>query len=255
MISTSKQREEIFLRHKKKTYFDPRTKFVILVAFLVCVLSSMNLYVLVAIVTLSFISLILTRIKFKFILLSIFFLTLFSFVGTVIAYFTVEVENIYYLFGIIEIRFLTSFFIVSWFFNSVSPYELSISLEKMYVPATITWLLTTIYQFIPVLGKEAQEINDIRKLKGLSAKKWQIKKQSYILTKTLRPLITGSINRSVDLAEAMIIKGFKPMRRKNHILDLHIKITDIILMLITIAAMVCIIIFFRQESLFFLQEV
>ena len=88
----------------------------------------------------------------------------------------------------------------------MSPYELAISLEKMYVPSILTWLITTIYQFIPVLTKEVLEINSIRKLKGLTAKKWKIRRQFYILRKTLKPLITGSMNRGVDLAEAMILK-------------------------------------------------
>lgn len=246
MFRSSKTKESIFLAYKKITYLDPRSKLVILIAFLVSVLYSMNLYLLISLAAFSLILVFMSKINPKYILVTVFFLSLFSGLATLIANYTITMDNIYMFFAAIEIRLVSSFFIISWFFYSVSPYELSISLEKMFVPSILTWLITTIYQFIPVLSKEVTEINNIRKLKGLTAKKWKMKKQFYILRKTLKPLITGSMNRGVDLAEAMILKGFKPKRRKDHLLDLHIKLIDIFVMILSIAILVCIIIFFRS---------
>ncbi len=245
MLRNNNTKESVFLTYKKTTYLDPRSKLVILIAFLVSVLYSMNLYVLISLVSFSLLLVLISRINPKYILVAVFFLSLFSGLATLIAHYTVTIESIYMFFAAIEIRLVSSFFIISWFFYTVSPYELSISLEKMYVPSILTWLITTIYQFIPVLSKEVIEINNIRKLKGLTAKKWKMGKQFYILRKTLKPLITGSMNRGVDLAESMILKGFKPIRRDNHLLDLSIRIIDIFIMMISIAALVCIIIFFR----------
>ena len=245
MFKTGKTKESIFLTSKKVTYLDPRSKLIILVSFLIGVLYSLNLYVLMCLVLFSLLLVLMSKINLKYILMAVFFLSLFSGLATLIAYYVVTKDNIYMFFAAVEIRLVSSFFMISWFFYTVSPYELSISLEKMFVPSILTWLITTIYQFIPVLSEEVLEINNIRKLKGLTAKKWKMRKQFYILRKTLKPLITGSMNRGVDLAEAMILKGFQPKRREDHLLDLHIKITDITVMLVSIAILVCIIVFFR----------
>ena len=245
MFKTGKTKESIFLTSKKVTYLDPRSKLLILAAFLIGVLYSLNIYVLISLVLFSLVLVLISKINPKHILIAVFFLSFFSGLATLIAYYTVTKDNIYMFFATIEIRLVSSFLIISWFFYTVSPYELSISLEKMFVPSILTWLITTIYQFIPVLSEEVIEINNIRKLKGLTAKKWKMRKQFYILSKTLKPLITGSMNRGVDLAEAMILKGFKPKRRKDHLLDLHIKIIDITVMLVSTSILVCIIIFFR----------
>jgi energy-coupling factor transporter transmembrane protein EcfT len=152
-------------------------------------------------------------------------------------------ENPYTTFGIIECRFIASFLFIAWFFYTVNPYELAVTLEKIYFPGKFVWFLTTIYQLIPVFSKEAKAINDIRKIRGLVSKKWNVKRHFYVLKKTLNPLVTGAINRGVDLAEVMVVKGFEPRRRKTHILNLKIKILDIIYIILAISSVVLVIVF------------
>lgn len=100
-----------------------------------------------------------------------------------------------------------------------------------------------IYQFIPVVTKEAKEINEIKKIKGLNAKKWQLKKQAHNLSKTLKPLISGAINRGVDLAESMVMKGFEPKRRSTYALNVRLRIIDIAIIFFSIAALILTIIY------------
>ena len=133
---------------------------------------------------------------------------------------------------------------ITWFFRTTTPYELAVALEKMYIPVKFTWFLTTVYQFIPTLTKEAQKINEIRKIKGLTSKKWKIKQSFHVLRKSFNPLVTNSINTGIDLAEAMIIKGFQPRRRKTYTLDLKIKILDVLVMIFACTAVILTIIFF-----------
>jgi len=230
---------------KKRLRFDPRTKSVIVLIFLTSVLYSSNIYLLGSLAVFSLFLAIIVRARVKFIIISLFFLSLFSLIATLLANITLTVENVYFLYAIIVCRFTTSFLIISWFFYSVEPYELAISLEKMYIPAMLVWFIITIYQFVPITARKAQEINDIRKIKGLTAKKWEIRKQIYIFRKTLKPLITDSINRGIDLAESMTIKGFVLKRRKNLYLDVRIRLLDIISILFSIAALVLVILYLK----------
>lgn len=273
---------------KQRFNLDPRTKSVVVITILTSVLYSGNIYLLGSLAAFSLFLVILVRAKIRFILLSVFFLALFSLIATLLANIALSVENVYTLYAIILCRFVSSFLIMSWFFYSVEPYELALSLERMYIPAMLfwfvltiyyfilvtvkrvkgvknirkikgliakrwqiripamlVWFIITIYQFIPVTAKEAKEVNDIRKIKGLTAKRWQIRKQFYNFKKTLKPLITGSINRGIDLAESMTIKGFVPKRRKNIYLDVRIRLIDIITILVLISAMVLVILYLK----------
>ncbi|MCG3220100.1 MAG: energy-coupling factor transporter transmembrane protein EcfT [Candidatus Heimdallarchaeota archaeon] len=224
-------------------YLDPRSKMIIVISSLIIVLYTKNLYVLIGVLILSLLLILIARISFKILIGSLVLFTLFSLIATVMIYFTVSKENPYTTFGIIECRFITSFLFIAWFFYTVDPYELAVSLEKMYFPGKFVWFLTTIYQLVPVLGKEAKTINDVRKIRGLVSEKWNFKRHFYVLKKTLNPLITGAINRGVDLAEVMVVKGFKPKRRKNHILNLRITLFDVLCIIISITSMVLIIVF------------
>lgn len=224
-------------------YLDPRSKMIIMISSLTIVFYTKNLYILIGVLILSLLIIMIARINFKILVVSLVMFTLFSLIATVMNYFMISKENPYTTFGIIECRFITSFLFIAWFFYTVDPYELAVSLEKMYFPGKFVWFLTTIYQLVPVLGKEAKTINDIRKVRGLVSEKWNFRRHFYVLKKTLNPLITGAINRGVDLAEVMVVKGFKPKRRKNHVLNLKISLFDVVCVIISIASVVLIIVF------------
>jgi len=232
-------------KYEGNFYLDPRSKIIAVISSLVIVLVTKNLYVLVSVLFVSLLIAVIARIKLKVLISSFFLFTIFSAIATVIAYFMISKENPYTTFGIIECRFVASFLFIAWFFFTVDPYELAVALEKMYFPGKFVWFLTTIYQLVPVLSKEARTINDVRKIRGLVSEKWNMKKHFYVLRKTLNPLFTGAINRGVDLAEVMVVRGFKPKRRKNHILRLKLGFFDLICVMLSITAMILIVIFLR----------
>ncbi|MCG3227374.1 MAG: energy-coupling factor transporter transmembrane protein EcfT [Candidatus Heimdallarchaeota archaeon] len=241
MISTEESNS--LPKYDGNFYLDPRSKMIIVISSLIIVLYSKNLFVLIGVLILSLLLVLIIRINIKILVGSLVMFTLFSLIATVVRYFLISKENPYTTFGIIECRFITSFLFIAWFFYTVDPYELAVSLEKMYFPGKFVWFLTTIYQLVPVLGKEAKTINDIRKVRGLVSKKWNIRRHFYVLKKTLNPLITGAINRGVDLAEVMVVKGFKPKRRKNHVLNLRINLFDVVCVIISITSVVLTIVF------------
>ena len=237
--------DKTFFHLSKKYSTDPRTKLVILSLMLFSIFFFRDWIVLLSLTATSVLFIILVKPKIVFLIRFILFLLVFSALATFFAYRSNSAIDPFEIFAIISSRFLTTFFIITWFFSSVQPYELAVVLEKMYVPTRITWFLTTIYQFIPILTKEAQTINEIRKLKGLTAKMWQFKKQVIIIKSTLKPLISGTMNKAIDLAEAMTIKGFQPNIRREHIVNMNLRIYDYILILVMGTSLICLIIFVR----------
>jgi len=233
---------------ENKWRLDPRSRVLVVLALLISSLYGSDVYVLITLLLFSFSIYITGEIKLKFIGQAVFFLTVFSIIATTIAFYTEIVTDPLTTFVQIEVRFVATLFLITWFFNSVSPYELAVALEKMYLPAKLIWLIISIYQFVPVLSKEAMEINSVRKLKGLIGKRLNLRRQYYIMKKTLQPLMAGSINRGIDLAESMVLKGFEPKRRKNHVLDVHIKLIDIVTIILIIAILGLVIYFTSFHS-------
>ena len=236
--------KEIFEEFNSKWHLDPRTRIIILFLILIATLYTENLFVLLCMLCFSLAAYFSSDSRLKPLLLVTLFITVFSALATIIAYYTNVISNPITTFIMIEIRFIVSLALFSWFFYSVSPYELAISLEKIYIPAKLIWLINAIYQFIPVLGKEAREINSVRKMKGLTGKWWKIRRQSYVMKKTLRPLVTSSINKAIDVTESMILKGFEPTRRKTYAFDVKIKFGDIITIIMIVTIFVLTIVFF-----------
>lgn len=243
MTSTNINERSLFPKYESKFYVDPRSKMVIVISALIIVFYTKNLYILIGVSVLSLLLVLLIKINLKVLISSVVIFSVFSLIAALISYYMINREKPYTTFGIIECRFIASFLFIGWFFYTVNPYELAVSLEKMYFPGKFVWFLTTIYQLIPVLSKEAKVINDIRKIRGLVSKKLNVKNQLYVLRKTLNPLITGAINRGVDLAEVMVVKGFKPQRRKMHILSLKIQIFDLMYMVCAITSVILAIVF------------
>jgi energy-coupling factor transport system ATP-binding protein len=253
----TKSEQKILSEFGGKWHLDPRTMVVVVLAMLISSLYASNVYVLTTLLLFSISIYITGEMKLKFLGKMVFFLTIFSIIAIIIAFysgvfdytitsfFQIEVrfivfrlrsfEKLFAAFVQIEVRYVVSLLLITWFFNSVSPYELAVALEKIYLPAKLVWLIISIYQFVPVLSKEATDINSVRKLKGLIGRRLNLRRQYYIMKKTLRPLIAGTLNRGIDLAESMVLKGFEPKRRKNHMLDVHIKIIDIAIIILFLA--------------------
>ena len=53
------------------------------------------------------------------------------------------------------------------------------------------------------------------------------------------------MNKAIDLAEAMTIKGFQPNIRREHIVNMNLRIYDLILILVMGTSLICLIIFVR----------
>ncbi len=250
-IENKEKLDQIMIKCEQKTlpkfgdkwHLDPRTRVIIVLAMLISSLYANNVYVLITLLLFAFSIYITGEIKLKFLGQAIFFVTVFSIIATIIAFYSKITSAPFTTFIQIEVRFVVSLLLITWFFNSVSPYELAVALEKMYLPAKLVWLIISIYQFVPVLSKEAADINSVRKLKGLIGRRMNLRRQYYIIKKTLRPLMSGAINRGIDLAESMSLKGFEPKRRKNHIVDVRVKILDIAL-IIKILAILGLVIYF-----------
>ncbi|MHA1304008.1 MAG: energy-coupling factor transporter transmembrane component T family protein [Candidatus Heimdallarchaeaceae archaeon] len=222
--------------------FDPRSKIVFLLTTLIELFYTKNIYTHISLIIVFAIVIYFSRPKIGFIVRSTIFFGFLAGIATTFAYLQEVTEQPFILLLLVFSRFVNSFFLITWFFNTVTPNELAIVLEKLYFPRKILWLLTSIYQFIPILTKEASLVNDVRKMKGFVAKRWNIKKQLTILRKMIKPLFTRATNRGIDLAEAMVLKGYNPKIKRTYCIDRRLRFKDTLLMIISIALCTCVLI-------------
>ncbi len=227
MISNEKYVESLdsVLVYKKA---DPRILLLLISAILVSMFYSDTLWIHIILFLITFILLLSLKIKFFFIVKSITFFSIAAGLGTFFAYLEHITTHPFILFIVVLSRFANSFFIISCFFNYLSEDDIYLVLEAMSLPLPIIWSISSTYNFIPNIIYEASLINDIRKIKGLVAKRFQLIKGLKIMIKLLRPLLVRSINRSIDVAESMILKGYNTETRPTQILVIKPKFISLI---------------------------
>lgn len=215
----------------------PLTKIIGLFSYLFMIFYSSNFFLHLTCLIISFIFSFLLLIDFEvslhFILTSLAFTSLFSAGLIWFSTLFIEISEPFHLFILVENRLISSLYLFTWFFASVSSYELFLTFNRLHFPPSLTWLIVTIYQFIPILSKEISTINNVRKLKGLTAKPWKIKEYIRVIKKTLKPMIIVSVNQGIEHAEMLLLKGFMLDRRMDQVIQIKMKYYDYIVAVVS----------------------
>ncbi len=213
---------------------NPLTKLLLVTTIIIITLVSKNLHVQVSIIILCLILVVKTKMKVKVIVTSTILLTFFVLIGVVIISLFSEIENKLIIFILAESRILSGFYSISWFFNTVTSYELLLALESVHFPKKLNWLIIFIYQFIPIIALEAKKINDLRRLKGLNISVKNVVETKKSIDGILYPLIIGSINVSIENAQMLIIRGYSIEGKRTTYLTLKKKNENILCVIVII---------------------
>ncbi len=215
----------------------PLTKIICLFSYLFIIFYSSNFFLhlssLIISIIFCFLLLINFEVSLRFMFTSLAFTSLFSAGLIWFSTLFMEISEPFHLFIRVENRFISSLYLFTWFFSSVSSYELFLTFNRLRFPPALTWLIITIYQFIPTLSKEISTINNVRKLKGLTAKPWKIKEYSRIIKKTLKPMIIVSVNQGIEHAQMLLLKGFTLGRRMEQVIQIKMRYYDYIISIVS----------------------
>jgi len=104
---------------------------------------------------------------------------------------------------------LTSTFFV--FFTTTEPEDLGNALVKTGMPYTVAFVMSTALQFVPVLGRKAQNVLDAQRARGIPLEPGWSSLKHY--PAFLGPLLIQAFQLAEELAEAMEARGFgRPSR-------------------------------------------
>ncbi len=113
---------------------------------------------------------------------------------------------------VISLRLLNLIAIFSIFFLTTPPERLESALRKLRFPDTFNFIFVTGIKYVWILAREANEISDAYKARGISTGRSFFGRARFFLM-ALIPLVTISIMRSHSLAEALEMRAFGSGKR------------------------------------------
>jgi ABC-type cobalt transport system, permease component CbiQ and related transporters len=205
-------RPELLFFVKKKSLIhklDPRTKLIYAVAMLFLALVSSSLTYLFQLFIISIIPLIFSKL-YKELLSILKFISLFAFLVFLFNYiFTFNVD----ISIAMVLRLLILVFSFLIFSLTTSPDEIVLMLYKLRFPFYLVFSLSLSIRFIPTLMKDAMNIIDAQRSRGLETQKGNLIKRIKNYTPVFIPLLAISINRAINVAEAMESRCFGAVKR------------------------------------------
>jgi len=139
------------------------------------------------------------------------------------------------------LRFLLFVFAIDIFFLTTSPDDFSLTLEYLHLPLVISLSFSLALRFIPTLAIQLNEIVDAQLSRGLKLDTGGFLKRIKNYLPILIPLIVISIKKSIEIAEALEIRGLEAGVKRVSYTTLKIKRKDIVYLMASIIIIVLII--------------
>jgi energy-coupling factor transport system permease protein len=136
------------------------------------------------------------------------------------------------------LRFITLISSFSLFFMTTSPDDLGLALEQIGLPYSLSFTFTTAVRLVPTIASDAQTVIDTQKSRGLELEKGNILKRIRNYIPILIPLIVSAIRRSLELAEALESRGFGASDKRESIVILKLRQTDVAIVILTITGVI-----------------
>ena len=221
--------EEKSLIHK----LDPRTKLFISICLTVICLLTTNLLILIFLLLLSGLICIIGKEERKFTNLVISIVPILVIIFVVNFLFTKEILNSL----IISLRFLAMMGGFTLFFIFTAPEDFVLMMETMHIPTGISFCFSLALRFVPVMAKEAERVVDAQRSRGLNLETKDPLKKLNALIPVFIPLIILSIRRSIEVAEALELRGFDVKAERSSVREIRMKLHDYFVVSLSLLAL------------------
>ncbi len=141
-------------------------------------------------------------------------------------------------------RIILLIFISSVLTYTTTPNDLTDALEKLFSPLkylglknavhTLAMMMTIALRFIPTLVEEAEKIMNAQKARGADFESGSLKDRAKALIPILIPLLISSVRRAYELAEAMECRCYNGGEGKTRMKQLRLAFRDYFMALITV---------------------
>jgi len=143
------------------------------------------------------------------------------------------------------LRFLIFVLAIDIFFLTTSPDDFSLTLEYLHIPLVISLSFSLALRFIPTLAIQLNEIAEAQMSRGLKLDSGGILQRIRNYIPILIPLIVISIKKSIEIAEALEIRGVENKTKRISYNILEIKRKDMIYLILSIATLIILIVIDR----------
>ncbi len=148
----------------------------------------------------------------------------------------------------LTLRFLVLLTSFSMFFMTTSPDDLGLAIDKIRFvrwlskrwlgfPNALSFTFTTAVRLVPTLAADAQTVVDAQRSRGLELDRGNLLKRIRNYVPILIPLLLIAIRRSLELAEALESRGFPGKEGRTSLFELEFRMTDYIVVGVSIAGL------------------
>ena len=122
---------------------------------------------------------------------------------------------------------LTLLFLIFGTINLIiNPDELIQVLVKLKIPHSIVFIITLSLNFFPIILKDLEKIREIQQCKGLELEKGNFFSKFKNNVKLILPLLTNSLERSIQNAEALEARAFHVKGKRDFYRTIRFSISD-----------------------------
>jgi energy-coupling factor transport system permease protein len=118
---------------------------------------------------------------------------------------------------------------------TTDPDELLIAVTKLKLPYRSVVVSSLSTKFVPVLFSDLNNIRDAQRSRGVDFSKGGLRKRIKKYGAVFFPLLSKSLDRSVQIAEAMETRGFGRYEKRSFYKDAKLSASDILLIAVAVA--------------------
>lgn len=128
----------------------------------------------------------------------------------------------------------------------INPDGLTRIFAKLKLPYSINFMIMASIRFFPLLVEDLQRITDVQKSRGfeLEGRNFLVKIKNQIVL--ILPLLTNSLDRSIQMAEALESRGFGIKQKRTTYNPIHFRKTSYLSIMLTMLSIAVSIVFFIQ---------
>ncbi len=131
---------------------------------------------------------------------------------------------------------LTAFTILTF---TIHPDDLMLAMIKLKLPYKSVLVTSLATRFIPTLIGDAQRITDVQRSRGVELDKGRFVNRIKSRMTILIPLLSNSLDRAIQVAEAMESKAFGAGKRRTYYKQIPFSLTDRGILLMTFLTLGC----------------
>ncbi|HZW57803.1 MAG TPA: energy-coupling factor transporter transmembrane component T [Nitrososphaerales archaeon] len=200
---------------------DPRVRLALAIALFVVSLASHSIVELIGIIALILALVSVAKILRRF-SRSMVFTAAITLIAFVIYYFVSSPLNALTF----ALRLLAVIASTSVFFLTTTPDELEHMMRWMKIPSDFVMIFVIAVRFVPVILLDSIQIMDAQRSRGLELDKGNFIQRIRNTIPVLVPLIAASLNRSLDLAEAMDSRAYGAYPRPTSLYIMKLSLSD-----------------------------